>query len=494
MPKKRVSWMPRLGWAGRSVRTRLTLLISLTLLLGFLATDFISYQVSTATLRDAILHDELPLTSNNIYSDIQADLLRPILVSSLMSHDTFVRDWLLGGEKDLPAITRYLDEIHSRYGAFTSFLVSNKTHTYYHFNGIARHVDESDPGEKWFARVRAMQQPYEINVDSDQVTGGTLTIFINARVLDYSGQFVGVTGIGLKLDTVAKVISRYHAKYNRNIYFVDGTGAIVVRSPGAAITEANINDAPGLRAQAATVLGMNEGYLEYRYHGQEMLLTTRLIPELGWHVVVEQREADAFRGLWHGFLANAAIGIGVVAAITAIIGATVNLYQRRLEEMAVTDKLTGLGNRLLFETAFARLLGTRRNACVILFDIDHFKRINDTLGHLKGDSVIRRVAELTGGMMRTGDTVCRWGGEEIIILLPDCTREAAVAIAERLRAAVAAAVLFTPDDGSRITISLGVTDIAGGDSEDDVLSRIDTAMYRAKREGRDRVVFLPAAG
>ncbi len=178
MLKTLVTRAIRLRWTGRSVRTRLTLLISLTLLLGFLVTDFISYEVSTSTLRDAILHDELPLTSSNIYSDIQADLLRPILVSSLMSHDTFVRDWLLNGEKDVPAVTRYLNEIHLRYGVFTSFLVSDKTHAYYRFSGVVRHVDEADPADKWFARVRAMQQPYEINVDTDQATSNTLTIFV----------------------------------------------------------------------------------------------------------------------------------------------------------------------------------------------------------------------------------------------------------------------------------------------------------------------------
>ena len=490
----------RLRWAAmgqlRNARVQLTAVIGVILLVGFLATDLISFRVSTATLRDAILHDELPLTSNNIYSDIQADLLRPILVSSLMAHDTFVRDWLLGGERDVPAITRYLEEIHQRYGVFSAFLVSDRTRNYYHFSGLARTVDEGDPADGWFPAARAMTQPYAVNVDADKVTGGTITIFINYRVLDYNNHFIGLTGVGLRLDTVARIIARYHARYQRNIYFVDASGKILVRSPDAAITEDSIRSAPGLASRADKLLGMDEGYMEYRRGGEAMLLTTRLIPDLGWHVIVEQKESDAFAGLWRGFLLNAALGLGVIAVIIAIVGYAVNIYQRRLEAMATHDKLTGLGNRHLFDAEFGRLMREWRDGgqgfCVLLFDIDHFKQVNDTLGHLKGDEVIVRIAALTRDLVRRPKLVCRWGGEEIVILLQHANAAEAREVAELLRAGIAAAPLFPVDDGTRVTVSIGVTDLAPGEAEDAVLQRLDAALYEAKRGGRDRVVFAAA--
>lgn len=90
-----------------------------------------NYHVSKAAIRESIVASELPLTSDNIYSEIQKDLIRPIFVSSMMASDTFLRDWALAGERDAGQIVKYLREVKVRYGAFTSFFVSERTRTYY---------------------------------------------------------------------------------------------------------------------------------------------------------------------------------------------------------------------------------------------------------------------------------------------------------------------------------------------------------------------------
>lgn len=88
---------------------------------GFIATSLASYYAALDSIRDGIVNNELPLTSDNVYSEIQKDLVRPILISSMMSRDTFVRDWVLGGEQTAEPMTRYLQEVQSHYGAVTSF-------------------------------------------------------------------------------------------------------------------------------------------------------------------------------------------------------------------------------------------------------------------------------------------------------------------------------------------------------------------------------------
>ena len=165
--------------------------------------------------------------------------------------------------------------------------------------------------------------------------------------------------------------------------------------------------------------------------------------------------------------------------------------------MASTDKLTGLDNRQVFDTTLEYLLSRRRRGtqgfAVLLFDIDHFKRINDTYGHLHGDEAIRKVAAATQRLLRKIDLVCRWGGEELIVLAPDCPLEEAHRLAETLRTGIRAEPLFDPDDGTRVTISVGVTAFQPGDTVDSLLSRVDTALYRAKNDGRDRVRVAEAA-
>ena len=138
----------------------------------------------------------VPLTSDTLYSEIQQDLLKPIFVSSLMAHDTFLRDWVLDGERAAQPVVRYLNEIQQKYGAFTAFFVSDRSRTYYQNKGVLKQVREGEPRDVWFFRVRGMDHPYETNVDPDMANDDTMTIFINFRVLDYEGRFLGATGIG----------------------------------------------------------------------------------------------------------------------------------------------------------------------------------------------------------------------------------------------------------------------------------------------------------
>ena len=123
-----------------SHKKKLIIALSVILIIGFLTTSLVSYFVSRASLRSQIDEMALPLTSDNIYSEIQRDLIKPVLISSFMAHDTFLIDWILGGEKNVAQITQYLKEIKTQYNTFTSFFVSEKTKIYYQAEGILKKV------------------------------------------------------------------------------------------------------------------------------------------------------------------------------------------------------------------------------------------------------------------------------------------------------------------------------------------------------------------
>lgn len=170
--------------------------------------------------------------------------------------------------------------------------------------------------------------------------------------------------------------------------------------------------------------------------------------------------------------------------------------ERRLmvaQQVARVDPLTGLYNRRAFEEVVAPLLARaeryRRPVSLILMDLDHFKSINDRFGHHVGDAVLRAVADTTRDVVRKGDVLARWGGEEFIILLPETDREQAVHLAERVRAAVAGADPDAATLGSaRVTASLGLFTWAGSQqSLEHLVREADEMLYRAKEEGRDRV-------
>ena len=170
---------------------------------------------------------------------------------------------------------------------------------------------------------------------------------------------------------------------------------------------------------------------------------------------------------------------------------------RALAELASRDDLTGLFNR----RHMGELMAQHRAACqragdgfaVALVDLDHFKRINDTHGHAVGDNVLRAFAQQAGGAMRSTDIVGRWGGEEFLVIFPSSTAHEAEQAAARLRERVAAAVVTTPcGQPLRFTVSIGLTEHVPPESIDALVERADRAMYRAKSQGRDRVVMMPA--
>lgn len=170
----------------------------------------------------------------------------------------------------------------------------------------------------------------------------------------------------------------------------------------------------------------------------------------------------------------------------------------RLEELATTDALTGLPNHratvAAIETALTLARERSRPSALLFFDIDHFKVINDTHGHAAGDTVLRELAAVACGALRTGDHVGRWGGEEFVALLRDIAPEEAPAIAERLRAAVAAH-RFRVAEGLWLTCSIGLACTPqDGVTRAEVLHRADLAMYLAKQLGRDRVCVVADGG
>jgi diguanylate cyclase (GGDEF)-like protein len=181
------------------------------------------------------------------------------------------------------------------------------------------------------------------------------------------------------------------------------------------------------------------------------------------------------------------------AHVTAAAWNNAQLY-RELEARVHTDALTGLRNtRWLDETApqeTARSLRSGSNIGVLLLDLDHFKLINDSGGHAAGDQVLREVARVLRSVVRTGDDVVRFGGEEFLVLLHESGQEGALRVAEEIRAALSTARAVV--SGTRVTASIGVAVFPlHGSTLDDVIRLADLAMYEAKAAGRDRAV--PAA-
>lgn len=196
--------------------------------------------------------------------------------------------------------------------------------------------------------------------------------------------------------------------------------------------------------------------------------------------------ASSYPGRW----VDVMVSVSVVAVVILTLAHRNDLLLTQLAGEARTDALTGLLNRRGFEErASLELAHARREGhpiAVVMFDIDYFKRINDELGHEIGDRVLARIGELLAAQAREIDVAARFGGEEFVVLLPGCTSTEAQVFAERVRGALAA------DDSAglpAVRVSAGIlADVAPSDI-DAMLQGADSALYRAKRAGRDRTVI-----
>jgi len=283
--------------------------------------------------------------------------------------------------------------------------------------------------------------------------------------------------------------------------------------------------------------------VRYRgFEGEETVGTLEPVPRLSWAVVATipgetaYRQATRLRNLTVLIVAALLLGVGLLAYLLGVlivrpldrlttgaakvaagdlavdlpvvsggeVGSLTEVFndmvarlrdgRRELERLSVTDDLTGLYNRrYLMETLANEIRRSRRleHRCALLMaDIDHFKDYNDAFGHLAGDEMLIKVARALRDSTREVDCVVRYGGEEFVVLLPETGGEEAAETAERIRARVAAEGLAA----GTITLSVGVAEFpTHGDSPESMIAAADGALYRAKREGRDRVVRASGA-
>lgn len=161
-------------------------------------------------------------------------------------------------------------------------------------------------------------------------------------------------------------------------------------------------------------------------------------------------------------------------------------------EMVIADPLTGLGNRRFFDRSVEPLFDNLEDGgeafSIMVFDIDHFKRVNDILGHDMGDEILKEVAARLVTHMRAVDIVSRYGGEEFMIAMPKTTQAEAIQAADRVRGLIGGTPVYVEGQALNVTTSAGVAEVQPGEKLRDVFKRADEALYRAKKQGRNCVL------
>ena len=473
----------------KNTNVRFIIFIVFVIVLGFFITSVLNYVTSNDIIREDA-ENITKLTAMSIFAEIQNELTKPIFVGLTMANDSFVKAWLAEeGTQDQEAMIRYLSGIKMKYGYSSAFLVSGNSGNYYNTEGILKKISTADNHDVWFYEFVKSGKDYVLDVDTDQANEDTLSIFINSKIMNAGDRNASVIGVGLEMREIQSILAYYNELFQLDILLIDPNGIVQVATDDLKIVHFNYFsqlDNPDMKER---ILDNKEDFEILRPEGStnDNYVFTKYIDDLDWYIVVKSNPEAFHSTLFRQQLVNLAIAVAVVLMVVFITVAITRRYQRRIMQLATTDVLTGLFNRRAMGEEMNRKLEeagkTRRVFCLFIFDIDNFKKVNDTHGHMAGDLVLARTAKVAREYLKES-MIYRLGGDEFAGTINQDIAAAEVTL-EGFRNRIEKDEELS---AYQLTVSIGVSEYVAGQSQDQLMYRADQAMYRAKEIGKNKVV------
>ncbi|MCH1920181.1 sensor domain-containing diguanylate cyclase [Shewanella sp. A3A] len=478
------------------VKTRLkTMLLFCGVLFSvFFVMSWTSYQIASRAVNQQIEDKSLPLNSNNIYSQIQRDLLMPMSIASMMAHDTFVRDWALLPEPPAAPMQRYLREINHTFATSVSFFILEKDGRYFLPDRISQ-VQQLPGDGSWYRALHELPlaRHYRVDIGHNPYRPSTSDIYIDHLVYDYQGQQIGIAGVGLSMDKLRDLLTEYQQQYRRAIYFVDRHGQVMLQGHDNQLQQ--LSEREGITEVYRDIMQGKAKSVHFEDSQGRVYLNVRLVDEFDWYLVVEERDEGRHSPIHLQFLVNLAAAFTVTLVVLLVSWLTQSRFQHRLLRAAVIDPLTGASNRRAGDAIYQQWQKDSSvwPVALMMLDVDHFKQINDTYGHDVGDRVLKKLVEHCRTHIRQDDMLCRWGGEEFLLLFSQCPQDKAHELAERIRHGIELLPIVTGGKRLNLTVSAGMAMLTPEESLADGVTRADEALYLAKTQGRNRIIWWSAA-
>jgi diguanylate cyclase (GGDEF)-like protein len=518
-----------------SVRSQIIAFAILAALVPALMISLIAYAQSRRALTEKITQ-ELVTTGSQAARETDVWLkerlydLRVFASSSVVS-DTVARRIRPGH------LTEYLNSVRARFADYEELqLVDTKGRL---IASSARRASPAPLPDGWaesFEASRSMVgEPYW------DKKAKKVVVILGVAVLRRDGRISGALVARVNFAGLVQDLRAFGARSKEHVYLTTEGGVLIADSRSDAAAEGLMSLAPGI---ADRLLAAEGEIVEHRdADGVEVLGSAQRLSQAAWLAAVDLPAGDAYR-LATELRNMAFVVIGVLLAVISIVaywlasliarplarltgaaakvsggdlsvelpaggGGEVGYLTRvfntmieslrknrdELERLSTTDALTGLGNRRHLMNQLAQETARANRAAqafsIVMLDVDHFKKYNDSYGHQAGDDVLARVGAVLRDSIRPYDCAARYGGEEFLVMLSATSLDRARETAERIRQQIRAEQV----DGGPVSVSIGVAEYPShGDTAEAVIGQADTALYEAKRAGRDRVVCAGARG
>lgn len=341
-----------------------------------------------------------------------------------------------------------------------------------------------------------LSQPYRSRLRNDDPT-----VALSRRISDANGNFAGVVVAAIRLDYIRKLFSRIDLGVDGALSLVNGEGVVLMRHPssdGRGDVGRDVSRSANFRRAGIEASGSRVGVAAI--DGIERLMSFGRVEGFPLIAFVSTSTREILSGWWRQVIVIGGLCLTVCGALVVLaLGLRrkideLDMIRKALFIAANTDQLTGLANRREFDSLirreWQRAMRDGTSLSLLMVDADHFKCVNDQFGHAEGDDVLRGVAfSIRDSLKRACDVAARYGGEEFAVVLPNTDCRGALTVAEAVRKSALATFEAAHSDGRPgVTVSVGGASIrpSPAQSVDTLIEAADTALYEAKRRGRNR--------
>ena len=286
----------------KNILIKTNILVCLIILAGFLLTAILSYRANYSSALENV-EQITDLTSEGIYYQLSTIFTKPVNVSLTMANDSFLKNYLareagrLEDDSYIEPLKEYLGAYQKKYGFDSVFLISTASGRYYNFQGLDRILTRDNPENVWYYAMLEDSEDYSLNVDNDEVVNANndITIFVNCKIYDEKDNTIGIIGVGLRVDYLQTILREYQNDFDVNAYLINEQGMIEVSSEHSGYEHLNLFEENGLTDIRDELLGWKEeGTSKSLWSsgsapsGKRAYVVARYIPEISWHLIVEQ--------------------------------------------------------------------------------------------------------------------------------------------------------------------------------------------------------------
>ncbi len=430
-----------------------------------------------------------------LFSLITSEIIKPLTVSQYMAIDPLLIKYIQQDDIDDKVLYNYITSVATRFNTM-SFIAVEKTQQLIDSSGKVTNL--SNKNAEWYHRLKAIEKTQFTDFGNAE----NPHLFFDVKMFNQQQEFLGFIGLAVDLDHFSQKFTEFKDEFGFELYFVDDNDKVTLSSSQLMKTsshhrkdiEVNINELEWYQHYLASQNKKNENNTTTNIFGaidDKYVVSQMPLKEVDWRVFIVSPPATEQKAYWILFIPKLLVFLLVSLALYYVFTLCIVNFKSNLVKESDTDYLTQLPNRKFIHWKYTQLSNKFEHVSVVIADIDNFKILNDTYGHLFGDDVLKVIANKLSENLRDDDLTGRWGGEEFILILPNTTAIQAQEIIDRIRDNIAN-IPFSPSSTSKkfnVTVSFGISESHLADvSLKEIIAKADKALYNAKTNGRNQVV------